>query len=79
MIELQEGDLFECPSCRCKYPDPVEEIKVIEGLGVDNLTKENCEECDCLLSITEYERGMYSIEILEDEEEDLDEFEEHYD
>ena len=73
-MDTQGDDLLICPHCNYTYDEQVSEVRVKEGFGIENADREQCEDCNEIFLIIEYD-GYYAIEIPEDEDvdEDIDE------
>lgn len=68
-MDLQGSDYVMCPHCGHQYDVTIEEMRVHEGLGIENSDSEFCEECNEQFLIVEYPE-FFTIEEPEIEDDE---------
>lgn len=66
-MDLQGDDFLVCPHCDHQYETHVEEVRSKEGTDIENADREQCEECNEVFLIIEFD-GYYSMEVPEEED-----------
>jgi len=74
-MELQGSDNLVCPFCGYIYKDIIEDLRINEGVGINNADDITCEECNEEFLIVEYD-NFYLVEDADKVSDDSDEEEE---